>query len=159
MSFRYDTYCGLYCGACPVLLAGQRGELEALAAAWGREPEDLRCEGCKSHVLSLFCAKCDLKACAVGHGIEFCYECEDYPCTRLVAFSRDRYPHHHVVLHNLGALAEEGLERWLEDQATRWRCPTCQRRFAWYSERCEVCGSRLYDARAEDRDLHQGERA
>ena len=31
MKFRYDTYCGLYCGACPVILAIEENRLEEFA--------------------------------------------------------------------------------------------------------------------------------
>jgi len=44
MPFRYDTYCGLYCGACEILLANEKGSVEALAQAWNRDPESLRFE-------------------------------------------------------------------------------------------------------------------
>jgi hypothetical protein len=41
MDFRYDTSCGLYCGACDVLQANKSGTVETLAQAWGMEPDQL----------------------------------------------------------------------------------------------------------------------
>ncbi len=153
MSYRFETYCGLYCGACPVSLANQAGDLAPLAAAWGRSVAELQCGGCKSGERAVFCADCEFVTCAEARGVEFCFECDDYPCPRLVAFSRDEHPHHHIVLHNLEALAAQGLEAWLAAQAERWRCPACGQAFGWYSNVCEGCDASLYDARAEDQDL------
>jgi hypothetical protein len=39
MDYRYDTVCGLYCGACDVLLANEKHEVASLAKAWDMKPE------------------------------------------------------------------------------------------------------------------------
>ena len=64
MEFKYDAYCGLYCGACGVLIANERDKLEQLAKAWKVEPEKLECHGCKSETSSSFCVSCNIRSCA-----------------------------------------------------------------------------------------------
>jgi hypothetical protein len=151
--FRYDTFCGLYCGACDVLQANTNDTLEALASAWGTTIERLRCRGCKSAVNAVYCVDCDIKACAASKAIAYCFECADYPCTRLVGFRNDEHPHHSVLLHNLGRIRRLGTEQWLADERARWSCPQCGASFTWYEEVCRVCGTELYDCRDEERKL------
>jgi hypothetical protein len=129
MEFRYDTFCGLYCGACDVLQANKSGTVEALAQAWGKESEQLRCRGCKSKINAVYCKDCDIRLCAENKDIAYCFQCDDYPCARLAAFRNDDCAHHSIVLQNLSRLCRQGLERWLEDQRARWACPNCGAEF------------------------------
>ncbi|HUT98453.1 MAG TPA: DUF3795 domain-containing protein [bacterium] len=149
----YDTYCGLYCGACPVVLANERGNVEQRAAEWGMKPEELACFGCRSQTTAVFCTDCGMRLCARNRGIRSCCECGEYPCEILKNFQADEHPHHSVILKNLETIREKGLDAWLAEQAGRWRCPGCGARFTWYDTKCAECGAELYDCRVEERDL------
>jgi Protein of unknown function (DUF3795) len=139
--FRRDEYCGGYCGACPQFLASENGTLEQLAARRNSTPDETRCHGCKSVVVSGWCRICNLKQCAQKQGLEFCGECDQYPCADLQAFIDDpRYPYHTLVPQNLAAIREKGLDAWLAEQDVRWRCPACGTRHSWYDTTCPRCG-------------------
>jgi hypothetical protein len=153
MTYRADTYCGLYCGACAAYLANKRDELEEIAKAWSMPAEDLHCHGCKSETLAVFCRDCDLRNCAIRHQVESCGECPEYPCEQLLAFRHDQHPHHSVIVKNLDSLRLHGLEPWLEQQRDRWSCPTCRREFSWYEKSCRECGAELYESTREEKDL------
>jgi hypothetical protein len=153
MPFRYDTYCGLYCGACEILLANENGTREIVAKAWNRDPEQLRCMGCKTPVNSAFCSQCDIKACAKAKQVETCSDCGDYPCARLTGFRYDKYPHHSIIFQNLTSIQSCGMDPWLEQQRDRWTCATCGTRFGWYSQACPVCGSSLYNSIEEEKAI------
>jgi len=145
MEFRYDAYCGLYCGACGVLIANERDKLEQLAKAWEVEPEKLECHGCKSETSSSFCVSCNIRSCAESKEIDFCFQCEQFPCTRLVEFKNDKYTHHSIILRNLAFIRDKGVGEWLEEQRIRWSCPSCGERFSWYDEICKKCGRKLHN--------------
>ncbi|MBD3286324.1 DUF3795 domain-containing protein [candidate division WOR-3 bacterium] len=152
----YDTHCGLYCGACPVLMANERGDeewLQATAKQWKRQPEDLRCLGCKTEITAVFCTGCKMRACAREKGLEFCSECSDYPCEMVKDFRNDDAPHHSVIIKNLERIKEIGGKKWLAEQMERWTCTKCGTRFGWYTEKCEKCGAEVYNAVAEEKDL------
>lgn len=155
MAFRCDTYCGLYCGGCAILLANREGTVEEIARAEGVQPEELRCHGCKTEVVATFCTDCYMKECAERRGIEFCIECDEYPCERLVAFKEDKYPHHSVVLKNLERMREIGLQPWLSEQKSRWSCPNCGQAHSWYDESCKECGAELYSCRDEEKEFDE----
>jgi hypothetical protein len=154
--YEYGAYCGLYCGACAILVATERGEVEKLLEkkeAAGYTVEQLTCRGCKTDVLARWCADCEMRRCARERGVAFCCDCDDYPCEHNKAFHADKYAHHSVVIKNLEAVREKGPAAWLAEQKERWSCPSCGARFTWYDEKCKGCGEALYDCRAEERDL------
>ena len=153
MDFRYDTLCGLYCGACPILVANENDAVATIAQAWKMEPEQLRCHGCKSEINAVYCANCGIKSCAEGKGVEYCFQCADYTCSRLLDFRNDAHSHHSIVLQNLNFVRGQGIEKWLEVQKTRWSCANCGAAFTWYAEICEVCGAKVYNCMNEEKDV------
>ena len=153
MKYRYDAVCGLYCGACGTVLADKNGSVEALAKEWGREPEQLVCHGCKTHVNASFCQDCGFKSCVKSKGIEHCFECEEFPCSMLTDFRNDQAAHHSVVVRNSETMREQGVTRWLEDQRKRWTCSGCGASFSWYDKTCKACGAALRDCEAEEAAL------
>lgn len=156
MEFRYDTYCGLNCGACPVLGANERGDEEWIKNAAEFEPckpDNLRCHGCKTDVTAMFCTDCEMRLCAKGKGIEFCNECTDFPCETIKNFRNDQSPHHSAIFKNLRTIKEKGVKAWLEGEEGRWACKSCGKRFFWYSDKCPDCGTELYNSIREEKDL------
>ena len=43
MKKRYDAYCGLYCGACEILLMNELGKIEEKAMEWNMNINDAIC--------------------------------------------------------------------------------------------------------------------
>ena len=85
--------CGLDCLKCRAYIATRGNDIDLaknIAAAWSNEeegfykPEDIWCDGCHSdHRVHTFCARCPVRACAKGSGLDNCGRCENYPCIRL----------------------------------------------------------------------------
>lgn len=134
-------------------VATERGEVEQKAAEWEVPAEDVVCHGCKTDVLARFCTDCVIRLCARDRGVESCGECEDYPCATIQKFEMDGFPHHTAITTNLDAIHGRGVDAWLAEQKTRWRCPACGTPFTWYVDKCPGCGAVLYDARAEEDDI------
>ncbi|NLI98041.1 DUF3795 domain-containing protein [bacterium] len=156
MEFRYDSFCGLNCGACPVLGANERGDEEWIKKAADEEPctvNDLRCHGCKTDVTAMFCTDCGMRLCARGKGLEFCSECGDFPCQTIANFRNDEAPHHSAIFKNLRTILDKGVKGWLAEEETRWSCPECGTRFYWYSGKCSHCGAELYNSVKEEPEL------
>lgn len=155
MKFQEDSYCGLFCGACPVLIANKEDTVQETAKEWDMNPEDIQCHGCKSDTVSVYCRTCDIKECAENNQVEFCFQCAEYPCDRLVAFRNDESPHHSVVLKNLETIQEKGTQEWLEQQKFRWSCLECGTAFTWYDTVCKKCGNTLYNCKDEEKELRE----
>ena len=153
MNVRTDTYCGLYCGACKVFLANQKGLVKEIATEWQMAESDLRCNGCKSNVVATCSQECEIKACAEEKGIDFCFQCGDYPCKILNDLKNDDQPHHSIILHNLGLIKEKGIDKWFNDQKIRWSCPTCKEEYSWYEDECLNCGNFLKTCLDDEKEI------
>ncbi len=153
MDYRLDASCGLYCGACPVLIANKNGTLEEAAKQWNATPEQLVCHGCKSDAVCSFCTECHFKKCSSEKGIEFCFECGDFPCEKLTAFRNDEYPHHSIIFKNLDEIRTVGVAHWLTLQKERWSCLECDTEFAWYSDTCRKCGAPVFNSKSEEHTI------
>lgn len=95
--FNYDTYCGIYCGACSIMMSHRTGRKDPLALQFTEEniraflasqgekyPEgeefSHNCTGCKTATLFINCRPCKIRKCAVEKKVEHCIECGEYPC-------------------------------------------------------------------------------
>jgi len=112
--------CGLYCGACVAT----------------------DCDGCLVEEPSSWVARCEIRKCAAQNGVDFCYQCYDYPCQPLWELMHARWPHHQTMETNLQCIKDRGVGEWLLQQQREWRCPGCGAPRNWYQKRCE-CGERL----------------
>lgn len=105
----------------------------SLCVAYQAEKSDLKkkglnrkyCPGCiprGKHCLHMQ-THCKL----VGEGlVRFCHECPDFPCKRLKNLDkRYRTKYHLSMIENLKQIKEQGLEVFLADQQSKWRCNNC----------------------------------
>ncbi len=139
MEFVLDAYCGLYCGACPNLLAAKAG-------IWN-EP----CHGCKSEQTVGYCATCEIKICAESKGHEFCHQCSTFKkCALIHKFAPAAEKScQQRVLSNMEQIRMEGKAKWLEEQENSWRCGNCGTLFSWSHKTCSRCGQAVVSAPTE----------
>jgi hypothetical protein len=160
--FKYDTYCGLYCGACDIMSAFKRAVERNENAKWEDIAPDLRknipkpktdaivCYGCKSDTVFAGCSKCLIRKCAkTKMHVETCFQCTRFPCARFRIFSlirklmQRRLPHLRSMYANQACIQDKGIAAWLSEQQERWKCPNCATPFTWYGKVCTSCGSDL----------------
>lgn len=141
MNYILDGYCGMFCGACPTMLATKAGTLD----------EDKQCYGCKSERPVGYCDTCGIKACAQRRGYELCDRCDELTTCELVRkfISDTQHPYGQCVLKNLEVIRSRGLPKWLEMQDRRWRCQNCGAAHSWYHETCPQCGKAVASYKAE----------
>jgi hypothetical protein len=96
------TYCGLYCGSCPMYAGG-------------------KCTGCKgpTETLAEHCQKCQMRPCAQAKGIKSCAECKSFPCAKTEAFHNSGKPMGKAAAANCATIRESGYDQWLADQAAK----------------------------------------
>jgi hypothetical protein len=160
--FRYDTYCGLYCGACDIMAAFKRASERNESAKWDDIPLELRkitpakktdaviCFGCKTDVVFAGCLKCPIRKCGkTKMRVETCFDCARFPCTRFRIYSlirklfMRRLPHLKSVYANRACIQGEGIQTWLSGQKEKWKCSYCKTDFTWYAKTCPSCGKDL----------------
>lgn len=120
MKDRFCGPCGLFCGACGA--------------------DD--CSGCQSEHIDTYVLKCKFRSCAKERGLEFCCDCDDYPCEDLAKFMHDEWPHHWTMESNLSRIKIIGKENWLKAMRAEWTCKNCGKEIMWYQKTCE-CGNEL----------------
>ncbi len=144
--FNPDTCCGIYCGACSIVMHGKTGRADRFAVCLGSVPkEDLACGGCKSDNVYAGCSTCSLRRCARERGVAHCVDCADYPCKRYRQWRSvaKLLPHSREAAANLEAIKRDGVVPWLAAQKRRWSCPDCGSPFSWYAPKCCKCGRSL----------------
>jgi hypothetical protein len=144
--FNPDTYCGIYCGACSIVMHGETGRADAFAACLAGVPKkELACGGCKSDTVYAGCSTCSLRRCARERGIAHCVDCGDYPCKMYSKWQSVAkfLPHTCNAASSLEAIKRDGIAPWLAAQKKRWSCPDCGTPFSWYATECRKCGRGL----------------
>jgi hypothetical protein len=159
--FKYESYCGLYCGACEIMVAYRRGLTENKVPRWEDlhdplrkilKPGEIKCFGCKTDTVFQGCAVCPIRKCGRKKpDIETCLDCARFPCFRfsLMKFVRKflgydkKLPHLKTVSENQCTIKEKGVSVWLAEQQNQWQCPGCHTAISWYQEKCSICGRDL----------------
>jgi hypothetical protein len=151
--------CGVYCGACTTYRAYNDNDQTLIdwEVKMGMPRDEIYCRGCTSDLVNEWCSKCDFRKCVEDKGITYCFECADFPCKKLVDFSKTR-PHRTLGLQNLRQLKETSIKEWLKQQEKRWTCSTCGKKLHWYSEECPDCGEKFVDATQEAASLSDSKR-
>ena len=112
--------CGIDCFNCEVYETNITPEFQAMIAEYrGMEPGEVSCKGCReSGCLILPEGGCPTKKCVDEKGVEFCFECDEFPCTRLQPCldGADKYPQN-FKLFNLMRMQKVGVLCWAENEA------------------------------------------
>lgn len=140
---RHAAVCGLFCPACMQFIATAEDpeKLRELSERYGRPVEEMRCRGCRSDTLFIFCKEsCFMKGCAEAKGHDFCGECADYPCAELKDFQAKR-PHRIELWRAQERIREAGYEQWYAEMAEHFSCPECGTINSAYHPSCRKCGA------------------
>jgi hypothetical protein len=108
--------CGIHCGLCPLNLAINDEKIkETLAARLNLPPEKVTCTGCRSvdgHC-PVIGEQCATWVCVKGKGLQFCSECADFPCIKLMPCSdrADKLPQN-IKIFSLTLRKTKGAYEW-----------------------------------------------
>jgi hypothetical protein len=120
--------CGIDCFNCEFFHTNIDGffatmppERKAAFQARGMTIDKMRCQGCRVSGCTAIEGTCETLACANKHKVDFCYECQDFPCSKLqpLVQNADRFPHN-LKVYNLTAIEHRGIVAWAAE-ATRIR--------------------------------------
>jgi hypothetical protein len=110
--------CGIHCGMCPLNKAISDEKLrESLAQRMNVPTEKATCPGCRAVVghCPAIGEQCATFICAQNKGVEFCYECNEFPCSKLLpcADRAESLPHN-IKLYSLVLRKQKGEKIWNE---------------------------------------------
>ena len=124
--------CGMYCGICDKYLAfshqlpKKRGKI---CYCKGCHPQNKNCSFIK-------------KKCVNGkiYEIDFCFECEIFPCENLKRIAkRGKETHNYDLVENLYLIQEKGISRFVENQEKIFKCNKCGDTICIYNQKCYSC--------------------
>ncbi len=109
--------CGVFCGDCEIYIAYSTDNVEGqkrIAREFSAEGksitrEQVKCLGCKGNANNPWRGPCKVRLCAEDKGVEFCYQCLDYPCDDLEK-SLARHP---GARENLRLISKIGPDAWM----------------------------------------------
>jgi hypothetical protein len=112
--------CGLDCFNCELYAENLTDKLAGLIhEKLGIPEKEIPCHGCRQqdgkhfHLGSEGCSTLD---CAKGKGVDFCYNCDEFPCAYLAptAEGASKYPHN-MKMYNLCRMKAVGMGKWFEE--------------------------------------------
>ena len=117
---RLTAPCGLDCFNCEIYEGNITEDMkQQFAAKIQKDPEEVACKGCR---IEKGCRHlglpCETLRCIEEKGLEFCFECGEFPCEMLqpAREGADRFPHNLKVF-NLCRIKASGVEKWAEEEA------------------------------------------
>lgn len=124
--------CGIYCGACRSYLLFKKDLFKERGRKSG-------CKGCR--IRNKNCSFIKKECMSIRKNeIEFCYECEKFPCLKLKALD-DKYTKKYNVspIRNLNRLQEVGFDKWLKEKGLLYKCPECGGEICVHDAECYDC--------------------
>lgn len=92
------------------------------------------------------CRKCQIKDCRNARGIDYCYQCPDYPCKPIKALEKSYITRYHAsLMENSRSVGTLGMEVFLEQQKKRYTCPACGGIISIHDAQCSECQMKIQE--------------
>ena len=128
--------CGVYCGACRSYLLFKKDLFKERGYKSG-------CRGCRIRNKNCSFIKKDCIYIRKNE-IEFCYECENFPCLKLKTLDEKYVKRYNVSpIRNLKRLQEVGFEKWLKEKELLYKCSECGGEICVHDAECFDCGNKI----------------
>ena len=123
--------CGMNCRICIAFfgytMSGNKRKMKCI----GCNPNGKSCAHLKK-----YCKKLTKKE------IEYCYECNDFPCKQIQKLDikyRKRFDM--STIDNLRIIKENGMEKFLQKQEEKYKCPKCGGIICVHNGKCYSCNT------------------
>ena len=113
--------CGLDCFNCNTYEGNITEEYKKQVSEFLKIPiEETPCKGCrdeKGNCKFGLNNQCPTWDCIQEKGLTYCFECDDFPCDKLMP-TKDgvQYPHN-MKMYNLCRMKSKGIEKWIEESS------------------------------------------
>lgn len=121
--------CGINCAVCYAHLRKKR--------------TCLGCRGPEDHQPG-YCRRCQIRNCALSRELDFCSECQSFPCP-LVKRIDKRYRARYQVslIDNAIRIKSVGVEQYLLEEKQKWTCTGCGGVICLHTRICSQCGQTI----------------
>jgi hypothetical protein len=112
--------CGIDCGICEAYLCAENRPIFDYLVSLGIPEDKLPCTGCRNMkgACPVIAKPCATFNCVEAHGVEYCFECGEFPCGKLhpAADRGDKLPHN-LKIFNLCTIRRDGVEGFVKKSA------------------------------------------
>jgi hypothetical protein len=109
--------CGIDCGICEMHTCKDNPEMMKTFIGRGVPVDKIPCKGCRAidGNCPVIPSKCDTLICIQNKGLDFCYECNDFPCNMLHPCSdRANILPHNLKVFNLCTIKNKGVDGFIK---------------------------------------------
>lgn len=121
--------CGMNCTVCYAHLRKKR-----------------TCPGCRGPEESqpTYCRRCQIRACALNRGSDFCFDCQSFPCALIKRMDK-RYRERYQVslIENAIRIKTVGAKQFLVGEKEKWTCSHCGGVICLHDRACSECGQTI----------------
>lgn len=97
------------------------------------------CSGCLNRK-SKDTRRCQIQDCAASRSLRHCFDCDDYPCKRILRLERNYNKRYGVsLIENCRSIQELGRDNFFEQQREKYRCPDCGGIISLHDKVCSEC--------------------
>ena len=113
--------CGLDCFNCEFFEDNVTEELQAKMSQITKLPKEIiSCKGCSEGNVCLFLKiqgkSCKTLECIKEKGVNYCYECDNFPCDYLMPLADGAANNlHNIKLYNLCRMKKIGIDAWIDE--------------------------------------------
>lgn len=112
--------CGIDCGICELHTCEKDSDLYKVLISRGISEEKIPCRGCRNidGKCPVINDKCTTYTCITSKDIQFCFDCDEFPCRKLhpAADRAEKLPHN-MKVYNLCTIKNIGLEKFIDSSA------------------------------------------
>ena len=124
--------CGMNCALCAGYLASKndvKSKGIRMPYCAGCRPRNKQCAFLKKRCTKLLTNK-----------VNYCFECNDFPCKNLEKLDK-RYStfFRMSMIENLQFIKDQGIARFIEQDMTKWKCPSCGETICCHNGICFSC--------------------
>ncbi|WP_099203465.1 DUF3795 domain-containing protein [Miniphocaeibacter massiliensis] len=101
------------------------------------------CPGCrapKEEHTRKSCANCLKKKCAVEKGLNYCFECDKFPCSKIKSLNKRYLEDYNIDIIENSKKAKENTKKFLEEQVEIYTCKECGGVIDVHHKKCSDCG-------------------
>ena len=124
--------CGMNCMVCYVHLKNKKP-----------------CNGCLGNDVDKpeRCTKCNIKYCAKSKGLNYCFECNDFPCKHIKNLNKSYISRYKTSLtNNSHFVRKNGIIAFMKNEKEKWLC-TCKGVISLHDRYCTECKKTLDEAK------------
>ncbi len=119
--------CGIDCFNCALYAASTNEKLRAtIAERMGIPLNSAQCGGCRNEKGAIAALglkePCKVFKCITAKNLDFCYECQEFPCDNLHPYAAQATERpHNTKVFNLCLMKKMGVEKWAQEKAKNVR--------------------------------------